>query len=151
MDTWEENKVGWMIKKKEILFEALDVCSLLCRLLVQYYLFSFVFAGMIFLCGKEICASVWGLGEVEVVMGIIKPFGLVGGFVMWMSWFLSGRLESDIKLWKWLFLGISLLLFMYFPLSNIMFVGIEVFRFICFLVRKVCEDLEKMRERRGKL
>lgn len=137
--------------KKKILFEVLDVCNLLCRLLVRCYVVSFVFAGLIFLGGKENCAYVWGLGKPGVITGVIKAVGLAGGFVTCLSWFLSGMLGDDTTLWKGLFLGGSFLLFMCFPLSGIVFLGIVVLWFLCLLAGMVCEDLGKMRERRERL
>lgn len=137
-----------MIKKKEMLFEVLDACSLLCRLLVRCYVVSFVFVGLVFLGGEENCAFVWGLGKPEVITGVIKAVGLAGGVVIGLSWFLSGMLGKDTTLWKGLFLGTALLIFMWFPLSGIAFLGIVFLRFLCFLVRIVCEDIGKMRGRR---
>lgn len=140
-----------MVKKKEILFEVLDVCSLFCRLLVRCYVISFVFAGLVFLGGEENCAFVWGLGKPEIVTGMIKAVGIAGGFVSCLLWFLSGMMKNDAMLWKGLFLGIAFLLFLCFPLSGIVFTGIAVLRFLCLLVGMVCEDLGKMRERRERL
>lgn len=134
--------------KKKILFEVLDVCNLLCRLLVRCYVISFVFAGLIFLGGKENCEYVWGLGKAETVTGIIRAIGVAGGFVTYLIWILSGMLESETTLWKGFFLGITFLLFMFFPLSGTAFVGIVVLWFIFFFIRVISEDLGKVQERR---